>query len=262
MEYPGQVIENPISGERITFRRTAAETNGELLAFDLELQPDGAVPGKHVHPSQEERFTVVSGRMKFKKGLRTVIAEAGDVVVVPPGTPHKFENAGDRVAHVSGRGPAGAQDGAAAPHRRQARRAGPHHEERHAEARLRPRPLHARVPRARSRARSRRHGSSRPRWRRWRASPAAADAGRSSPSPSPREAPSRAPADRQPAVGGMFWLWRNRFSGSHCVLERLQPRELLGPERRLDPARALVADEVEVGAPGRPRLHRAAISRV
>ena len=37
MEYPGQTIENPVSGERITFRRTAAETNGELLAFDLEL---------------------------------------------------------------------------------------------------------------------------------------------------------------------------------------------------------------------------------
>jgi len=100
MEYPGQIIENPVSGERITFRRTGADTGGELLAFDLELQPDGAVPGKHVHPSQEERFTVVSGRMKFRKGLRTVIAEAGDVVVVPAGTPHKFENAGDEVAHV------------------------------------------------------------------------------------------------------------------------------------------------------------------
>ena len=100
MEFPGQVIENPVSGERITFRRTGADTGGELLAFDLELQPDGAVPGKHVHPSQEERFTVVSGRMKFRKGLRTVIAEAGDVVVVPAGTPHKFENAGDEVAHV------------------------------------------------------------------------------------------------------------------------------------------------------------------
>ena len=91
---------DPVSGERITFRRTGADTGGELLAFDLELQPDGTVPGKHVHPSQEERFTVVSGRMKFRKGLRTVIAEAGDVVVVPAGTPHKFENAGDEVAHV------------------------------------------------------------------------------------------------------------------------------------------------------------------
>ena len=146
MEYPGQVIENPISGERITFRRTAAETNGELLAFDLELQPDGAVPGKHVHPSQEERFTVVSGRMKFKKGLRTVIAEAGDVVVVPPGTPHKFENAGDRVAHVQVEvRPALKMEQLLRTAVRLAEQ-GRTHEERHAEA-ARPRPLHARVPR-------------------------------------------------------------------------------------------------------------------
>ena len=126
MEYPGQVIENPISGERITFRRTGADTNGELLAFDLELQPDGAVPGKHVHPSQEERFTVVSGRMKFKKGLRTVIAEAGDVVVVPAGHAAQVRERRRPGGPRSGRGPACAQDGAAAPHRRQARRAGPH----------------------------------------------------------------------------------------------------------------------------------------
>jgi mannose-6-phosphate isomerase-like protein (cupin superfamily) len=100
MAYAGQTIENPISGERITFRRTAADTNGELLAFDLELSPNGHVPGMHVHPGQEERFEVVSGRMRFRKGLKTVIAEPGDVVVVPAGTAHKFANAGDEAARV------------------------------------------------------------------------------------------------------------------------------------------------------------------
>ncbi len=44
MAYAGQVIENPVSGERITFNKTAADTNGELLAITLELSPDGAVP--------------------------------------------------------------------------------------------------------------------------------------------------------------------------------------------------------------------------
>ena len=56
--------------------------------------------------------------------------------------------------------------------------------------------------------------------------------------------------------GGMFWLWRNRLSGSHSSLSACRRGVLLGPERRLDPARALVADEVEVDAAGRPRLHR------
>jgi mannose-6-phosphate isomerase-like protein (cupin superfamily) len=96
MAYAGQVIDNPISGERITFRKTAADTDGELLAFDLELSPDGHVPGLHVHPIQEERFEVVEGTMRFRK----VIAKAGDVVVVPPGVRHKFANAGDEEARL------------------------------------------------------------------------------------------------------------------------------------------------------------------
>jgi quercetin dioxygenase-like cupin family protein len=100
MAYAGQVLDNPVSGERIIFRKTAADTNGELLEIDLELAPDGHVPGKHVHPVQEERFEVVGGTMKFKLGRKTVIAHAGDVVTVPAGTPHKFENGGDETAYV------------------------------------------------------------------------------------------------------------------------------------------------------------------
>jgi quercetin dioxygenase-like cupin family protein len=100
MAYAGQILDNPVSGERFTFRKTAADTDGELLEFDLELAPDGHVPGKHVHPSQEERFEVLSGTMKFKMGRKTVVAEAGDVVTVPAGVAHKFENGGDETAQV------------------------------------------------------------------------------------------------------------------------------------------------------------------
>src|SRR3954469_1324667 len=98
MAYAGQTIENPVSGERITFRQTAADTGGELLEFDLELSPDGAVPGMHVHPAQEERFEIASGTVRFRKGLKKIVAEAGDVVVVEPGKVHKFENVGDEGA--------------------------------------------------------------------------------------------------------------------------------------------------------------------
>jgi quercetin dioxygenase-like cupin family protein len=98
MAYAGQVIVNAVSGERIHFRKTAADTGGALLEFDVDLTPDGAVPGKHVHPEQEERFTVTSGRMRFTMGRKKIVAEAGDVVVVPAGAAHKFENAGDEPA--------------------------------------------------------------------------------------------------------------------------------------------------------------------
>lgn len=100
MAYAGQILDNPVTGERIIFRKTAADTNGELLEIDLELAPDGQVPGKHVHASQEERFEVISGTMKFKMGRKTIIAEAGEVVTVPAGASHKFENGGDETAHV------------------------------------------------------------------------------------------------------------------------------------------------------------------
>jgi quercetin dioxygenase-like cupin family protein len=100
MAYAGQTIENPLSGERITFRKTSADTDGEVLAFDLELSPDGNVPGTHVHPIQEERFEVVEGTMRFRRGGRKVIGRPGDVVVVPPGTRHKFQNGGDEEARV------------------------------------------------------------------------------------------------------------------------------------------------------------------
>jgi mannose-6-phosphate isomerase-like protein (cupin superfamily) len=106
MAYVGQTLQNPASGERITFRRTAAETNGELVAIDLELPAGARVPGGlHLHPKQEERFEVVAGTMQFRlrrKRMRRqrVVAGPGDVVVVPPGVPHDFANVGNGPALV------------------------------------------------------------------------------------------------------------------------------------------------------------------
>ena len=100
MAYAGQILENPQSGERFIFRKTAADTNGEYLEFDLELRADGKVPGKHVHPKQTERFEVLEGTMKFKLGRKTIVAKAGDVVEVPAGTAHKFQNGGMSTARV------------------------------------------------------------------------------------------------------------------------------------------------------------------
>jgi quercetin dioxygenase-like cupin family protein len=100
MAYAGQIIRNPVSGETIEFVATAAETGGERLEFELTLTPDGRVPGAHVHPEQEERFTVVDGTMRFRLGWRRVTATAGETVVVPAGRVHRFANAGDGPARV------------------------------------------------------------------------------------------------------------------------------------------------------------------
>jgi mannose-6-phosphate isomerase-like protein (cupin superfamily) len=98
MAYTGQTISNPVSGEQITFLQTAADTAGEKLEFELALSPDGHVPGAHVHPEQEERFHVLEGTMKFRMGMRRIVARAGETVVVPAGRVHRFANGGDEVA--------------------------------------------------------------------------------------------------------------------------------------------------------------------
>ena len=100
MAFSGQVLDNPISGERFIFQQTAGDTGGRLLVFDLVLAPDGQVPGGHVHPVQEERFQVLRGTVKFRKGRATVVAGAGEEVVVPPGSYHRFANAGEEPAVV------------------------------------------------------------------------------------------------------------------------------------------------------------------
>jgi quercetin dioxygenase-like cupin family protein len=95
----GDTIENPITGERIVFHKTSAETNGESVVIECFVEAGGAVAAAHVHPSQDERFEIVGGAVGFKLGKTEIVAKPGDRVLVPAGTPHKFWNAGDEQAH-------------------------------------------------------------------------------------------------------------------------------------------------------------------
>ncbi len=94
----GQTIVNPVTGERLTFHKTAADTNGEAVVVEAHVDPNGCVAAAHVHPHQEERFEVLSGTLEFRLGRKTFRAEAGDRVVVPAGTAHRFENVGEDTA--------------------------------------------------------------------------------------------------------------------------------------------------------------------
>jgi quercetin dioxygenase-like cupin family protein len=91
----GQTLENPVTGERMTFIETAESTGGEYVLLELRCDPGGSVAAAHVHPSQWERFEVVSGRLGAKVGGREVEAGPGEVLGVAPGTPHTWWNAGD-----------------------------------------------------------------------------------------------------------------------------------------------------------------------
>src|SRR4029079_9887680 len=88
-------IFNPVTGERITFRATSADTNGEAVVIECAVKPDGFVAATHVHPSQSERFAVIEGTLGIKAGKEKQTLGRGEVAVVEPGTPHRFWNAGD-----------------------------------------------------------------------------------------------------------------------------------------------------------------------
>lgn len=63
----GDVVENPMTGERVTFLETASDTGGELLRFEYVLPPRFSIP-EHVHPRQEERHEVLSGTLTGRGG--------------------------------------------------------------------------------------------------------------------------------------------------------------------------------------------------
>ena len=95
----GDTIENPVTGERLVFRKTSRETGGQAVVIETFVQPNGFVAAAHVHPSQEERFEILRGSVGFKIGRKKLVAGPGQRLTVPAGTPHKFWNAGDDEAH-------------------------------------------------------------------------------------------------------------------------------------------------------------------
>jgi mannose-6-phosphate isomerase-like protein (cupin superfamily) len=92
----GQTVENPVTGERLTFLETARETGGEYVRFEALIAPGGTLAAPHLHPKQQERFEFVSGSLTMKVNGATIETEPGDVVVIEPGTPHNFWNKTDQ----------------------------------------------------------------------------------------------------------------------------------------------------------------------
>ena len=94
----GDTIENPVTGERLHFLETSAETNGDYVLVECTVQPNGFVAAAHVHPKQSERFEIESGLVAFELDGREILAGPGDTIVVPAGSSHKFWNAGETEA--------------------------------------------------------------------------------------------------------------------------------------------------------------------
>jgi mannose-6-phosphate isomerase-like protein (cupin superfamily) len=91
---PGETIEAPNMGMRVTCRESAASSGGERLRFDLWMRGGARPPPMHVHPHQQERITVVSGSVRSISGAAERVLSPGETVVSPPGESHTVGPAG------------------------------------------------------------------------------------------------------------------------------------------------------------------------
>jgi hypothetical protein len=62
MAAAGQAFENPVTGERMVFDKTARDSNGMLLEIEFFSKPNtGKGLPAHFHPYFDERFEILAG---------------------------------------------------------------------------------------------------------------------------------------------------------------------------------------------------------
>jgi quercetin dioxygenase-like cupin family protein len=100
----GDVLENPISGERMVFRKTAKDTDGKLMQSEFIMKPrsKGVATVAHIQPELEQRLEVISGVMSYTlgKSKEKKTAKPGEKVIIPPKVPHSIWNDGDEELHA------------------------------------------------------------------------------------------------------------------------------------------------------------------
>jgi quercetin dioxygenase-like cupin family protein len=96
----GDTIENPVTGEKMTFLVTGNETAGQLLQIEMAVRPAGFVAAEHVHPLQQERFLIKAGEITLRIAGNEQHYKAGDEVTIPAGTPHVWWNSGKEELRV------------------------------------------------------------------------------------------------------------------------------------------------------------------
>jgi quercetin dioxygenase-like cupin family protein len=99
--YAGEVLEHPVTGERVRFLQTARDTGGHHLLLEVWSRPTtGGISAAHVHPRSQEAFEVLSGMVRYRKGPATLEAGPGERFSVPQGVAHTWHNAGDDELHM------------------------------------------------------------------------------------------------------------------------------------------------------------------
>src|SRR3954471_7351329 len=87
----GPAYRSPI--DQIRFLITGSQTGGALFIAEVSVPPGGGNP-PHIHRREEETFYMQEGTLTVQVGGETLTALPGDLVSLPRGVPHCFQNDG------------------------------------------------------------------------------------------------------------------------------------------------------------------------
>jgi quercetin dioxygenase-like cupin family protein len=97
--------EGPATGDTLTLTPsesvTVRRSEPDALEVEAVYGPAGDAPPKHFHPSQDERFRVLSGSLRVRfDGEERALGE-GETIEIPRGAVHQMWNPGSEPARVS-----------------------------------------------------------------------------------------------------------------------------------------------------------------
>jgi len=88
-----KLLLHPRTGDRLVVLEEALAAAGEAFRFEILTSVVADPPEDHVHRAQSERIEVLAGTLRARIGGREHVLRAGEVITIPPGTPHAVWNA-------------------------------------------------------------------------------------------------------------------------------------------------------------------------
>lgn len=79
-----EVIHNPVTGETLL----VMESSADVFKFAVHFRPGGATAAAHIHPTQWQTITVLSGELHCRTGRKRQVIRAGESVKIAPGAAH------------------------------------------------------------------------------------------------------------------------------------------------------------------------------
>lgn len=84
-----------VAGETLANGRFEGAAYGPTtISMILDVEEPGGGPRRHLHPYDETWIVLEGEDLVFEVGDRRARARAGDIVLAPPGVPHRFTNRG------------------------------------------------------------------------------------------------------------------------------------------------------------------------